>query len=158
MTSPAHLVRRFFGHVRARSLTAEERAWVLGLIHPHEAELFWQQSTADLRHALETARKVADTFPDDRTVQRAALWHDIGKVESRLTAPGRAMATVARTLRLPRPRRWRAYDDHGPRGAAHLEALQCEPLVVAFARHHPQGAPPEHDLDVWNVLLAADDD
>ncbi|GBE25424.1 MAG TPA: hypothetical protein ENG98_04995 [Actinobacteria bacterium] len=131
---------------------------MLELIHPHEAGLFWRQSTADLRHAVETARKVADTFPDDRTVQRAALWHDIGKVESQLTALGRATATVARTLRVPRSRRWRAYDEHGPRGAVQLEALKCEPLVIAFARYHPQGAPPEYDVNVWNALLAADDD
>jgi len=158
VSSPAHLVRRFFAHVGAHDLDGREREWVLGLIRPGEAELFWSQSTGDQRHAVDTARKVADLLPDNRAAQRAALWHDVGKVESQLGAFARAFATVARSLKVPRWQRWRDYDDHGPLGAARLETLGCEPLVVAFAKHHPQGPPPEYDADVWQVLLSADDD
>jgi hypothetical protein len=158
VASPAHLVRRFIGHLRSRPLTPPERAWVMALINEHEAEVFWQQSTADVRHALETAQKIAASYPDERVAQRAALWHDIGKIDSRLGVFSRSLATAARVLRLPRPPRWRAYDEHGPRGAVRLEALGCEPLVVAFARLHPEPAPPEHDGATWRSLLAADDD
>ena len=158
MASFAHVVRRFFGHVLARPLTDVDIEFIRTLISPDEEPLFWRQRLGDQQHAVVTARRMLSTHAHGRAVLRAALWHDIGKIDSDLGAVTRAFATVARLLRLPRPIRWRLYEDHGPIGARYLAAMGCEPLVVDFARFHPDSGPSVYSKAIWESLLRADDD
>ena len=120
--------------------------------------LFWSQTAADQRHALETARAIRDRYPDRSDVIRAALFHDVGKVRSGLGPYRRSLATLAGSLRIPMSTRWRDYLDHGRLGAEELTMRGAEALVVEFARAHPGPAPADFDTDVWQALLDADDD
>lgn len=127
------------------------------LLTAEEAGLFWRQQESDQRHALAVARWVLRLRPGDRVAGKAALLHDVGKRHSRLGPAARSLATVLDVLGLRMPRRWRMYRRHGPLGAADLEGLGCESIVVLFAAHHPGPAPAGVDEERWNALLQADD-
>lgn len=144
--------------LRARPLSAAEQSEVAEWLSADEQQLFWRQQTADQRHGLDTARKLAAQRPDDVELIRAGLLHDVGKAESALGPIGRSLATLAGVLHLPLPERYRSYLQHGPIGAAMLRSLAADPLVVDFAEHHPGAAPEGHDAERWRLLLAADDD
>jgi putative nucleotidyltransferase with HDIG domain len=153
----AHLVRRFFGVLGAAPLSPAEQAEAAALLRPAETGPFWGQPVADQRHALEAARIVAGLAPGRRDLARAALLHDVGKRHSRLGILGRSLASGLELVHLPSPGRLGRYLDHGPEGAAELEALGAEPIVVAFAGHHHGEPPPGVDPSDWAVLAASDE-
>ena len=152
------MAKRFFQVLRARPLTPSEQAEVATLLRPEEATLFWGQQTADQRHGLETARKLAARRPGDTELIRAGLLHDVGKSATQLGPITRTLATIGGAIRLPLPQRFVDYSNHGPIGAEALRAAGAESLVVAFAAHHPAPAPDGVDERRWALLLAADDD
>lgn len=151
-----HLIARFFGHVFAKPPNADEAALVNTLLAEKERILWWRQPVGDQRHALLAAHHVRARLPDDRSAVRAALLHDLGKRHCRLGAVGRSVATVIGAFGLPQRGRVEAYLNHGQLGAAELESLGAEPLVVNFARLHTDGMPPGVDEELWSVLFAAD--
>jgi hypothetical protein len=154
--TPSHLVRRFFGVLRAGPLAPLEQAEVARLLRPAERDLFWAQPHADQRHGLESARAVAARRPEREDLARAALLHDVGKRHAALGAVARSLATTLGFLHLPLPARYAAYLEHGPAGAADLEAAGAEGIVVAFARHHHIGRPEDFDATDWADLCRAD--
>lgn len=154
--SVPHLVRRFFSVWRAAPLGPVEQAEAARLLRPAERALFWAQSAADQRHALQCARAVAARRPDRSDLIRAALLHDVGKRHAGLGAVGRAAATVLGALGLRGRGRRLAYLEHGPRGAAELEDAGAEPVVVAFALHHHGTAPAGVQPGDWAELRRAD--
>ena len=149
-----HLITRFVGVMASRPLGPRAQESVTRVLGESEAELFWQQQSIDQRHAYEVAARVADSVGEDHPAVVAALLHDVGKRQSRLGAVERSLATVISLARLPMPRRWKAYRDHGEIGARDLEAIAAHPLAVAFARGTPTGGV---DAAAWSVLEAADD-
>jgi hypothetical protein len=151
-----HLVRRFFGHVRARPLGPREQATVRKRLEPALADWFFRQHPADQRHAWDVAERTAARRPHDAVAIVAALMHDIGKVDAGLGAVSRSLATIAGALRLPLRGRWLRYREHGRRGAEILEGCNADDLVVAFARHHPGPAPAGIDPVAWADLASAD--
>jgi hypothetical protein len=153
--SLSHLSRRFFEVVRARPLTPRQQAEVTAWLAPPERALFWDQAAADQRHAYEVARRVRARLGEDEVATRAALLHDVGKRHVRMGAVSRTLATVGAVARLPLPASWRRYRDHEALGAADLEAIGADPLVVAFAaRVRPDD---EAAAARWDALVAADD-
>ena len=154
--SPIHLVRRFFGSLRARRPTPGDQVLVASLVTPEEARLFWAQPVADQAHGVAAARRVAALAPDRDDLVRAALLHDVGKRHARLGVIGRSVASLLAILRLPRTRRHAAYLSHGDLGAADLAAAGSDPVTVAFARDHHRARPDDVAPDDWKVLVAAD--
>jgi hypothetical protein len=117
-----------------------------------EARLFWDQQAIDQRHAYTVAVRVAEAAAGQTNAMAAALLHDVGKRHSRLGPIGRSLATVADSLRLPMPARWRSYRNHGAVGAHDLRAIGADPLAIAFAGGDDGGDP------VTLALLRAADD
>lgn len=151
-----HLIARFFGHVFAKPPTAAEAAIVNTFLSERERIVWWRQPVGDQRHALLAAHHVLANLPENRSAVRAALLHDLGKRHCRLGAIGRSVATVVGALGLPQLGRFEVYLNHGQLGAAELETLGAEPLVVDFARLHTDGMPHGVDVTLWSVLFAAD--
>ena len=151
-----HLIRRFFGHLRAEPPGPGDQRFVHDHLDGTCADLFWSQSPPDQRHAVEVARRVSAALPDDPRAIEAALLHDIGKVDANIGAVARSIATVLGSAGMPMTSRMRSYRDHGRRGAVVLEDAGCSPLAVAFARHHPGPAPAGTDPVRWKVLIDAD--
>jgi len=151
-----HVVRRFFGVLRARRLSPREQGEASGWLRPEERSLFWGQPAADQRHGLDCARAMLAHLPGRADLVRAALLHDVGKRHSALGAIGRSLATTLQVLRLPTWGRLAAYLDHGPRGADDLEGTGAEAVVVAYARHHHGGRPQGFPAGDWEALCRVD--
>ena len=154
--SPGHLTRRFFDVVLARPLSPAERADVGAWLTQRESDLFFAQSNPDQRHAYSAAASVLSGGTVDRSLVRAAMLHDVGKRHARLGVLGRVLASLLILARAPLSARFAAYRDHGPVGAAEMQALGSEALVVDFARHHHGDRPTSIDPEAWQVLWQAD--
>lgn len=151
-----HLVVRFFGALRTRPLRPSEQDEVSAVLRREEARVFWRQPAADQRHALEVSRRVRAVLGSDVEAVTAALLHDVGKIESELGPVARSLATLLGLLRLPLPPRWRAYREHGSRGAAMLEQIGACRLAVDFARYGDGVRPEGTDQTRWQALVDAD--
>lgn len=151
-----HLVRRFFGFIRAQPPGPGDQDFVARYLDGPCARIFWEQQHADQRHAIDVARRVAAALPGDDAAVRAALLHDVGKRNSHTGAVSRSIATVFDSMGIPVTSRMSSYRSHGPIGADELASIGCDPLAVAFARHHPGAAPDGVDPTRWAILLDAD--
>jgi hypothetical protein len=152
-----HLVRRFFGSLRARAASPSEQAMLSATLSEPSLRLFVAQPAMDQRHALRTATRIPADAPARIDLVRAALLHDIGKTPSDLGVVGRSVASLLAMARLPRTSRMRSYLDHGAIGAGALDAAGETGIVLAFAAHHgrPQ-SPPGVDPVGWEILRRAD--
>ncbi len=149
-----HLVRRFFGALWPGRPRAEDEAWAGEVLDPEELLLFRRLPNHDRRHALRVARRVDDTLGPgtDTRWLAAAMLHDVGKYDSGLSVPGRALATVAasapggvrRLQRWEQRRGWRRhmalYARHGELGADQIRRAggREEAAVWSAAHHHPE--------------------
>ena len=151
---PSHLVRRFFGYLRARPLRPPEQQWVHDQLASADLRaLFFAQPHQDQRHAFEVATRAGG----GRARTEAALLHDVGKADVPLGAIGRSLATLWAATSLPGPEAWSVYAAHGERGAARLAAVEASHLAVSFARNHPGPPPAGVDAEDWRALEHADD-
>jgi len=137
-----HLVRRWWRALRAQPLTDAECAMVNRILGAAEAAAFFRFATHDQRHALEVLARLERAAPEaPRAVVRAALLHDIGKVDDNLSIAGR----VAATLIGARGERFARYLDHEARGAVLLAGIGSDPLTVALVRGD--------EVEPWSTLL-----
>lgn len=148
-----HLVRRFFGYLRATPLSPSEQLEIHDALNPDLRPLFFAQVYQDQRHALEVARRVGM----DSEGLEAALCHDVGKTASGLGAAQRSLATLWTYTGFPVWGSWRDYLEHGRIGATALESAGARPLTVAFTRSHPGPVPEGIDTLEWHALAEADD-
>lgn len=151
-----HLLRRFFGSLRARPATPVEQLEVADLLSAGEAAVFWAQPRPDVRHALDSLGRLRGQGPVSPQMERAVLLHDVGKRHSGLGTIGRSIASGLQMLHLPRTTRMQRYLDHGELGADELEALGAGALEIAFARHHHGTAPQGFDATDWEHMTLAD--
>lgn len=141
-----HLVKRFFGSLCAKPLTAIERAWVSDLLSEQENYLWCTQSIVDQRHSHDIARRfVVIRSQASRDEIAGALLHDVGKIDAELGIVTRVFATA-----LPFPtRRFSAYRHHQERGAQMLALIGCSEITISLVAGHP-------DSDALRALHQAD--
>lgn len=133
LRAPWHLVKRFVGNITAAPLTLVERSEVVAVLLPTEYRLFEQFSVADQRHALHVLRRFDSFAPGAPVfVRRAALLHDIGKVEARLGTIGRVVATVVG----PRTPAFRRYHQHEELGLQLLRDAGSDSLTLEVLTPH----------------------
>lgn len=122
-----HLTKRFVGSITATALVPDEQRAVAAVLLGAEYELFRRLSVADQRHALHVLRRFDDFAPGAPTfARRAALLHDIGKVESTLGTAARVIATIVG----PRTEGFRRYHAHERRGAELLRLADSDARTV----------------------------
>ncbi|MFM8958518.1 MAG: HD domain-containing protein [Actinomycetota bacterium] len=142
-----HLTKRFIGAVTAAPSTSAEREEIRRILLPSEQNLFDLFGTADQRHALTVLYRFADFAPEAPVeARRAALLHDIGKVESGLGTVARVVATVvgARGVRFQR------YHDHERLGVELLTAAGSDTVTLQLLRG-------EGDASLLTALQRADE-
>ena len=131
LRTPWHLVKRLVGSVTATALTQSERCEVESVLLAAEHALFQRLTMADQRHALHVLRRF-DAFATDAPAfaRRAALLHDIGKIESSLGTAGRVVATVLG----PRTTTFRRYLEHESLGVQLLRAAGSDARTLDLLR------------------------
>jgi hypothetical protein len=177
MSRPAHLVRRFFGALRPGGPSAEDGAWVSGILDPGERDLWSRMAAQDRRHSVGVARRVDAALAStpeagDRRWLAAALLHDVGKLDAELGVFGRVGATLAGaaagheradnwSTRRGMTRRVGLYLRHPELGATRIRRAGGHDEAARWAgAHHTReswaalGFPPV----VVDALVAADDD
>jgi hypothetical protein len=131
MLSLWHLIKRFFGSITASPLSAAEQVELVAMLLPAEYALFVRLATSDQRHALHVLRRFDRLVPAAPiAVRRAALLHDIGKLEAGLGTARRVAATVIG----PRTKAFRAYREHERIGSRMLAAAGSDPQTVSLVR------------------------
>lgn len=142
--------------LRARPLSEAEREQVRSLLESRLQPIFFEQSHADQRHGLESARHVLASGRAQPDLVAAGLLHDVGKRHARLGVLGRVAASLLIGTGMPLPARLRAYRDHGPVAAGELADLGASEVAVAFARHHHGPRPDGFDPVTWAILVESD--
>ncbi len=155
--SLGHLTRRFFDYLAASPLDDAEIETVRTWLGDAEQKIFFEQSSRDQAHGFYAAQVVYADGGGGQSAVRAALLHDVGKRHASLGVIGRVLASLVIKLNLPLTRRMQLYRDHGPIGAEELRRINCEELVVDFARHHHASRPDSIDRKVWDLLQKADE-
>ena len=168
--SALHLVRRFIGTAWPAGPRGVDDRWAYGQLLDGERKLWARMSRPDRRHAVAVARRVERALRGRaaRPVIAAALLHDVGKVDARLGAYGRVVATVSGMVAGHETaeawsetrgftRRVGLYLRHADLGGDMLAMAGSDPLTVAWAREHHR---PERewtiDRHVGRELKAAD--
>jgi len=170
--SAVHLVRRFFGTLWPAGPRPAKDRWARSLLLDGEQRLWGRMSRPDRRHAVAVAHRAAHRLGEraTRPVLAAALLHDVGKIDARLGAYGRVVATVSR-MAAGRDtayawsetrgftRRVGLYLRHAELGADMLALAGSDPFTVTWAREHH--LPEEEwtvDVEVGRALKSADGD
>ena len=90
-----HLVSRLFGAVSSASPSPEDLAEVESLLLDSEFLLWRKLPAMDQRHSIAVWRRFFNLRPGATQPElRAALLHDIGKIQSNLGVLGRVVATL----------------------------------------------------------------
>jgi hypothetical protein len=141
-----HLVRRFVRALWPGRPRAADVAWVESMLTSEELSLWRGLPAHDRRYSIRVARRVEQLlcgtpFADDRRWPAVAVLHDIGKLDSALGVTGRALATVAGTVRPATRRsagRFGRYLRHDEIGAELLRGAGAreEAARWAAAHHH----------------------
>lgn len=152
-----------------KRLGDDEVRWVQKYLSPPEEALFWQMSPIDQKHAVDVSQRIVSIArhrgvwdgAEIRMLIRAALLHDIGKIDGdiglfdRITivlvkrlAPSLAKALaqrgkedlerkgVRRTWRAGVRRAFYTQAVHAERGAAMAKLVGVEDQVLHLIRHH----------------------
>jgi hypothetical protein len=151
-TFPELVGRAVAAAIRPRSDPAD-RGWAESILTPAEFGLWVRQSDYDQHHAIRVARRVerrlaSTAYAGDMLWASAALMHDVGKCESNLSLPERAIATLAsKVFGVATARRWAGsaagwrrrlglYLIHGELGAAMIRAAGGREEMALWSEIH----------------------
>ena len=122
-----HLVSRFFSAVSGAEPSLEDLTEVESLLLDSEFLLWQKLPTMDQRHSTAVLRRFIDLRPGaTRPEMRAALLHDIGKLQSNLGVLGRVVATLVGR----RGERFTAYHDHEKIGSQMLQNINSDLVTI----------------------------
>ncbi len=109
------------------SPSSEDLAEVESLLLDGEFRLWQKLPAMDQRHSIAVLRRFTTLRPDaTRPELRAALLHDIGKIESNLGVLGRVLATLVGR----RGARFTAYHDHEEIGSQMLQNINSDLVTI----------------------------
>jgi len=109
------------------SPSSEDLAEVESLLLDGEFRLWQKLPAMDQRHSVAVLRRFTTLRPDaTRPELRAALLHDIGKIESNLGVLGRVLATLVGR----RGARFTAYHDHEKIGSQMLQNINSDLVTI----------------------------
>ena len=139
-----HLVSRFFGALSGAQPLREDLKEVESLLLDSELLLWQKLPTMDQRHSINVLRRFINLRPGaTRPEMRAALLHDIGKLQSNLGVLGRVVATLIGR----RGERFTAYHDHEKIGSQMLQNIDSDSVTIRLVAGSDQS-------DIAGALLA----
>ncbi|MCL4459002.1 MAG: HDIG domain-containing protein [Chloroflexi bacterium] len=155
-----HRLRQFLSAWRA-SIGAEDRAVLVRYLNVGERALFERMELADQRHCVDVFSHLRRQGQESQDLLRAALLHDVGKVEARFGLRIRGAIVLleglnARMLaRIASNKRdsWRycfyVHEHHARIGAEMARQAGCSSRVISLISQHDQ----PHPSDEMAVLL-----
>lgn len=135
-------IKQFIRGIFAR-ITSEDRAFIQIYLSQEEALLFQSLRVGEQRHSLNIAYNCLEESPNNPVLIKAALLHDVGKINSNLTLIHKSLVVLV--LKLPIPegilpgfiQKSLYYKRQHPNlGAEILENIGTEASVVFLTRHH----------------------
>ncbi len=139
---------QFWQIVRAKPLTTAAWAEVTAVLTPAELQLFRRFPVNDQWHSVRVLRLVQASGGTEPALWKAALLHDVGKTQVRLTAWDRVVIVVGGAFWPGKTAVWGngeargwqrpfvAKAQHPAWGAAMAETAGCDPLTVILIRRH----------------------
>lgn len=134
--------------VTARPLPSEAWQQIAPCLTEAEQELFGRFSARDQRHSYRVWQMLREAGHNDSRLLAAALLHDVGKTQVRLSLLERSLAVLAEALfpdltaawGRPNGRAWqrpfRVRACHAAWGAEMAREAGSDPVTVALIRHH----------------------
>ena len=164
-------VKQFYRAVTAR-ITIEDRAWVEETLPAAAQSLFYAMHPADQYHALnvaKTAMRLWGEAPagDRDLLLRAALLHDVGRVQGDMDIMGKVLAVLVKHFAPVKARQlaetktgWLGhilyvYYQHPEIGAVKLEGIGMKEEASIIRCHHRKKT--ENDPPELALLRAADE-
>jgi hypothetical protein len=130
--------------MRATSIDDDDVEEVREVLSPEEFELWTKMGIPDRCHSIEVYKRFLVLCPGASVdEERAALLHDIGKIDSGLGTWMRVVATVVG----PRTQRFRQYHDHESIGVGKLSGISSPRTIEVMT---------SVDDDVAQALRQAD--
>lgn len=132
----------------AGPLSDEAKALVVRWLSPAEQALFSRYVLADQWHTIRVARQLLEAGETQPSLIKAALLHDVGKSQLRLTLFDRSIAVLLKKLWPSRARRWGQGEpsgwkrpfvvraQHAEWGARLAEAAGSDSLTISLIRRH----------------------
>lgn len=144
-----HLFERFCGAISRAQPSPADRGEVESVLLGEEFDLWQKMPAMDQRHSIVVMRRFRVLRPNATLPEiRAALLHDVGKIESNLGVFGRVIATVVG----PRGRRFAKYHDHEQIGSQMLRKINSELVTILLVA----GAPDSLLAEQLKLLREAD--
>lgn len=158
-------IRQLWQAVRAGPLTPAQLDEVGQTLTLAEVELFARMPVNDQWHAYRVYGMLRDSGQADDVLLAAALLHDVGKTQARLSVWDRCLAVLGEHVAPRRVSHWGEGDargwkrafvvrrQHAAWGAALARDCGARPEVIDLIRRHQDTIPVENDHDNKRLLL-----
>ncbi|SET16105.1 HDIG domain-containing protein [Natronincola peptidivorans] len=154
-------VKQFFQGLTAK-IYDKDIAFIKEYLSPQEQELFFQLRKSEQRHSLNVAYGCYSEAPENTSLIKAALLHDIGKIGSNLTLINKSFVVIAKNLNLkenmtPAFLNKALYykNHHGELGYEMLLKLGLEEKILLLVKNHHNTD--FHTMEEMKILQYYDD-
>lgn len=135
-------IKQFYRGLFAR-VTPEDQQFLRRHLNDREIFLFRRLRVGEQRHCLNIAYDCLSVKKNDTTLIKAALLHDVGKIESNLTLANKSLVVLIIKLNVPEKllpkflHKALYYKIHHPKlGAEFLKEIGTEAPVIFLTRYH----------------------
>lgn len=142
-------LRQFWRTIAAEPMSLGQLEEVRAVLSADETELFLRYDPTDQQHCFRVLQTLRDAGVEDHDLLVAALLHDIGKTQVRLTALDRMVGTVAERTMPGRMAQWGTAAppvgwrkpfvvrvNHATWGAEMAQQAGSSPTAVCLIRRH----------------------
>jgi putative nucleotidyltransferase with HDIG domain len=155
---------QFWQIVRAKPLTTAAWAEVTAVLTLTEQQLFRRFSANDQWHSVRVLRLVRASGSDEPALQKAALLHDVGKTQVRLTLVDRIVIVLGDGLWPGKAADWGTGEARGWRrpfvvkaqhpawGAEMAAAAGCDALTITLIRRHQDSLADVQESELYKLL------
>lgn len=164
-------IKQFWQLANAKPLPDEVKGEIAVILTPAENELFYRYSYGDQWHTYNVLKTLESVGQTDPAMQTAALLHDIGKTDVKLTLWDRTLIVLASAFVPDKVDEWgdgsldgwkRPFivkKKHAEWSANLTRAIGTDPLAVKLMHHHQDKLPIDDTIlsDLLTQFQWADD-
>ena len=147
-------IKQFYRAISA-SITDKDILFINNYLNPKENELFFKLRVSEQYHSLQVAYGCHSSKPNNTTLIKAALLHDIGKLGSNLTTINKSLVVIVKRLGVEEKwlpvflRKALNYQlQHPKHGYYLLKEIQCREEILQLVKNHHQEGYQEDDINL----------